>query len=207
MLRLCVLVSSAVLASACLPQVGPLLDGGAGGGSASGGGTSSGGGGAAASCGNGARDGDETDVDCGGACAPCAVGLQCAAAPDCASGLCTAARCATPTDVCSGFSACPSYLDLTGAGTATIRFPLGGDRYSPPCVRVRFGQTVSFEGSDFGSHPLSQSCGPVANVLERRSGTRFTVTMNAAIGTFGYYCTQHGQRSGSGMAGAIEVVR
>jgi plastocyanin len=160
-----------------------------------------------ASCSNGLRDGDETDIDCGGACAPCAVGLQCAAAPDCASGLCTAGRCATPTGVCTTFSACSTFLDLADAGTATIRFPVGGNRYSPPCVRVHFGQTVIFEGGDFGNHPLTQSCGPVANVLQSRSGNRFTVSMGSALGKFGFFCNQHGQRSGSGMAGAIEVVR
>lgn len=43
----------------------------------------------AASCMNGTRDGDETDVDCGGAlCPKCVVGRTCALATDCASASC-----------------------------------------------------------------------------------------------------------------------
>jgi hypothetical protein len=41
------------------------------------------------SCLSGAKDGKETDVDCGGGgCFPCRIGRQCAAAGDCASGIC-----------------------------------------------------------------------------------------------------------------------
>ena len=43
---------------------------------------------APASCANGARDEDESDVDCGGSCAPCAVGGSCREASDCASFTC-----------------------------------------------------------------------------------------------------------------------
>ncbi len=36
-----------------------------------------------ASCNDGTKDGDETDVDCGGACGPCALGAGCAKDQDC----------------------------------------------------------------------------------------------------------------------------
>jgi hypothetical protein len=39
-------------------------------------------------CGNGVKDGTETDVDCGGDCAPCATGKRCATGTDCQSGSC-----------------------------------------------------------------------------------------------------------------------
>jgi cysteine-rich repeat protein len=49
----------------------------------------------AATCSDGARNGDETDVDCGGpACGPCPVGAACAAAADCVSADCVDATCA-----------------------------------------------------------------------------------------------------------------
>lgn len=45
-------------------------------------------------CGNGTRDGDESDRDCGGSCAPCPVDDDCGVATDCLSGVCGAAgRC------------------------------------------------------------------------------------------------------------------
>ena len=39
-------------------------------------------------CGNGARDGDESDTDCGGSCNPCDLGARCDEATDCASRVC-----------------------------------------------------------------------------------------------------------------------
>jgi Concanavalin A-like lectin/glucanases superfamily len=46
-------------------------------------------------CGDGFKDGDETDIDCGGAtCGPCAAGKGCAATADCAAGAqCLLAAC------------------------------------------------------------------------------------------------------------------
>ncbi|HLL52587.1 MAG TPA: kelch repeat-containing protein [Myxococcaceae bacterium] len=40
------------------------------------------------SCTDGVKNGNESDVDCGGACQQCAFGKTCAAAADCASGVC-----------------------------------------------------------------------------------------------------------------------
>ncbi|APR78070.1 Endoglucanase [Minicystis rosea] len=49
------------------------------------------------SCGNGVKDGTETDVDCGGPdCGPCAIGKQCANNGDCAGEACR-------TGVCSAY--------------------------------------------------------------------------------------------------------
>ena len=47
----------------------------------------------AASCRDGVKDGDETDVDCGGSCAPCDVGGECIFPADCASNTCDAGVC------------------------------------------------------------------------------------------------------------------
>lgn len=56
--------------------------------------------GAASSCTDSQRNGSETDVDCGGSCGPCGDTKACAAATDCASGMCMAGSCraATCTD-------------------------------------------------------------------------------------------------------------
>lgn len=57
-----------------------------------------------ADCGDGKRNGDETDIDCGGACPACADGEQCSAPADCESGSCSAG-------VCQGGLALPDCAD------------------------------------------------------------------------------------------------
>ncbi len=51
----------------------------------------------AASCMNGSKDGDETDVDCGGSCIPCTDGKACVAPTDCTNANCNASVCAAPS--------------------------------------------------------------------------------------------------------------
>ncbi|MER2566703.1 MAG: hypothetical protein ABTQ32_38625 [Myxococcaceae bacterium] len=196
--------------ASCLPQVGPPIepDAGvtAGGVSAMDGGST--GGGAAQSCSDTMQNGAETDVDCGGTCGPCALNARCGTALDCDSGLCSGSRCVAPQAVCGNAVRCTSWTDLTDSPSKVVRFPSGNDRYTPACVRVRFGQSVTFQGGDFGSHPMSQACGPVIlPAFEQSSGTSASITFDKALGVFGYFCTHHGSASGSGMAGAIEVVR
>jgi hypothetical protein len=54
----------------------------------------------AASCSDGIRDGDETDVDCGGSCGACGIGGECIFPDDCVSQTCDAGICiACPNDV------------------------------------------------------------------------------------------------------------
>lgn len=193
--------TSLFVALGCLPQVGPPI-----GGDEDAGTTHAHDAGPA--CSNGMKDAPESDVDCGGPCVACATNAACGTALDCAQGVCLAGRCALPASVCrAAFSGCTSFVDLTDAGAPTIRFPVGGDRYSPDCVRVRLGQTVTFSGGDFSAHPLDQACGPVAALITARNGAQLTVTFSSGLGLYGFFCGQHGNASGSGMAGAIEVVR
>jgi len=49
---------------------------------------------APASCTDGVKNGDETDVDCGGSCSPCANGTNCLVNSDCQSGVCSGGTCA-----------------------------------------------------------------------------------------------------------------
>lgn len=131
----------------------------------------------------------------------------CASALACDSGVCAAGRCVAPEDPCGAFAGCTTFTDLTDAAAdRRIVFPRNGDRYQPQCARVRFGQSVTFEG-DFTEHGLASACGPVASGLSASSGTRFTLTFDRALGVFGYHCTKHGEATGTGMAGAIDVVR
>jgi hypothetical protein len=57
----------------------------------------------AATCGDGIRNGAETDIDCGGGtCSRCQTGKMCNIANDCVSGTCTGGQCVTCTlkDLC-----------------------------------------------------------------------------------------------------------
>lgn len=202
----CTAVLSLLLAlGGCLPRVGSALDGG---------GEvelppDGGGGPPPATCFDGQLDGDESDLDCGGRCAPCNGLAACRSSLDCSSGVCAGANCAPPASACAAaFAGCATFVDLTAEPVdRTIHFPLGSESYGPQCARVRFGQTVVFQGGDFSSHPLAQACGPVNNVLLANQGSTLSVTFNRGLGVYGYYCTRHGSASGTGMAGAIEVVR
>ncbi len=169
----------------------------------------SGGGSVAPTCNDKARNGDESDVDCGGSCSPCPNAGLCGTSLDCASGVCVTGHCVTPSFACGAFSGCTNFLDGTAPGAArTIQFPSGNERYVPACLKVRFGQTVTFVGGDFSVHPLTHACRPASSPsLDSSSGQTFSVTFDSALGVYGYYCAQHGSITGAGMSGAIEVVR
>ena len=103
----------------------------------------------------------------------------------------------------ASFAGCAAYDDHTAAAdTRTIVFTTA--MYTPKCMQIKTGQTVTFSG-DFVVHPLMQSCGPAPDVITNGSGTSKTVTF-ATAGDYGYYCTIHGTPSGGGMAGSISVV-
>jgi plastocyanin len=117
----------------------------------------------------------------------------------------TAAGGGTADPGCPGFANCITFVDMTGTSAPVITFPNGSDTYAPKCIRVTAGTTITFSGS-FGSHPLEQECGPASGLLTATTGNSAAFRLDAP-GTYGYYCLQHGSPSGSGMAGAIEVVR
>jgi plastocyanin len=96
--------------------------------------------------------------------------------------------------------------DYTAMTKVTIQF--AGFSYLPPCIRVKTGTVVTFEGN-FGLHPLQG--GTVTNgigvadanspITLTNSGTSAMFTLNIAE-IVSYYCTAH---AGSGMMGAIFV--
>src|SRR5881394_764963 len=75
------------------------------------------------SCGDGVRDGSESDVDCGGdLCAPCAVGNACGMNRDCRSGACEKGTCIA----CAlGFG--PPRLPTGAAPLSVVAADLDGD--------------------------------------------------------------------------------
>jgi plastocyanin len=100
-------------------------------------------------------------------------------------------------------------VDRTAAGASrTITFD-DSLIYTPRCLKIAVGQSVTFSGS-FGNHPLragivrsganpmAQTGNPVPNV---DTGASQMVTF-ATAGDWAYYCTAHQP----GMAGVVYVV-
>ena len=80
--------------------------------------------------------------------------------------------------------------------------------YSPPCLLVAAGQSVTFSGS-FATHPLRAGPAPTASLSGPpgnpipSTNTGMTVTMTfPAAGTWPYHCATH---FASGMAGVVRV--
>jgi plastocyanin len=115
----------------------------------------------------------------------------------------TFAGCASADYAANDFTASPSTA-------AEIQFPVGGLQYSPKCIRVKAGQAVKWTaagGATFADHPLRHA--PTnpdgSKIPDQSTGTTFTETFTVT-GFYGYYCNVHGDPSGAGMSGAIEVV-
>jgi hypothetical protein len=112
--------SSSTTTSSTSTGIGGSGGEGTGGNGGAGGGVGGmGGGGMPETCGNAAKDGDETDIDCGGSCSPCGIGQGCLEGDDCVSKSCKGMLCALPScfdevqnqtesDVdCGGSDGCP----------------------------------------------------------------------------------------------------
>lgn len=122
---------------------------------------------------------------------------------------------ATPTD---GGGAVPRLNDCTaaeyedrsgGADTDRVVRPRGTTGYTPRCLIIRAGQSVTFE-MNFTTHPLVPGIphGPTAGattpnpIARRDSGMTYTVAFPGA-GYFPFYCNVHGH---VGMAGVVRVM-
>lgn len=100
------------------------------------------------------------------------------------------------------------YVDRTGGADDRTVTPRGSTSYSPRCMTIRAGQTVTFSMS-FAAHPLSagvphgSSAGATtpSPILTQRSGSSYAVTF-ASTGYFPFYCTTHGHLN---MAGVVRV--
>ena len=82
-------------------------------------------------CGDGAKDGSETDVDCGGAvCGKCAQGKACTAPADCSNANCVDKFCCDKdAATCSGCQACAAALTAGANGTCSA-VTVGSDPHS-----------------------------------------------------------------------------
>jgi plastocyanin len=100
---------------------------------------------------------------------------------------------------------------MIGMANVTITFPNANSMYTPKCVKVHTGTTVTFSGGDFADHPLTggivvagsampASAGPFTPAIA--TGTSASVTP-AVPGSYPFYCNVHGS---SGMTGALFVV-
>lgn len=104
------------------------------------------------------------------------------------------------------------------AGDSTVRIQYGdpiGLAYSPKCLTISSGQTVTFfgdtaQGANFIVHPLrpggadgtnSGAGAPPNPIAAQNTGSTYTVAFPGA-GTFGYFCQAH---QSMGMYGAIQV--
>jgi hypothetical protein len=144
------------------PGAGGGPAGGAGGGPGGGGAGGAGGGGGEfpnATCADGLRNGDETDVDCGGdACGPCGPRSGCLHDADCSTLSCVAQQCAavTPAPGCSALDpGNPTCADCESNGAETD-VDCGGDS-CPPCA---MGLGCATDADCASGHCAGSTCGP-----------------------------------------------
>jgi plastocyanin len=89
----------------------------------------------------------------------------------------------------------------------TIVFEPAKITYTPKCLKVKVGDTVTFKGA-FVGHPLHQSMrgdhpSPIPMVMD--TGMDQAIKFDKA-GTFAYYCGFHGSTdTGANMAGVVWV--
>jgi plastocyanin len=106
-----------------------------------------------------------------------------------------------------GFDPCASESSYVSNTTQIAFGGALGLNYSPACLKVAAGATVTFSG-DFATHPLTPSTSrttaasnPIASTA---SGTTKSFTF-VTPGFYGYFCLQHGTDEGVAMAGMIWV--
>jgi plastocyanin len=122
-----------------------------------------------------------------------------------AVGLCACGSSTTALNNCTTFS---DHSAATDAREVDFGGTLGLV-YSPACMEIAAGQTVTFSG-DFSTHPLAPGTGPTASGAGSPNNPIATPAPTAATapftfptaGTYPFYCKVH---VGSGMAGVIKV--
>ncbi len=89
----------------------------------------------------------------------------------------------------------PDYVDLSAA--SADRTVVWDFTIKPPCMIVKAGQTVTFNG-DFSAHPITAFNGDSPNPFSTPQGTGSSRTFTfTAAGSFGFHCENHpGQMHG-----------
>jgi hypothetical protein len=111
-------------------------------------------------CGDGIKNGSESDIDCGGNCPRCAHGQGCGSRNDCASAFCTSGACQS----CGASADCPD--DGNGACRCGSLTTGGLACYTPPspgpggnnCALCPAG-TACFFGASIGTIFCAKPCG------------------------------------------------
>ena len=86
-------------------------------------------------CGDGRRDGTESDIDCGGTCATCGVGGACNVDGDCTTGVCDATnRCARASCTDGRRNGTETGIDCGGGGTCATCAVGGGCALDSDCA-------------------------------------------------------------------------
>lgn len=138
----------------------------------------------AASCTDGIKDGNETDVDCGGGtCSTCALGKNCLASSDCQSAYCSGGVCSTPlggngttctsaaqclSGNCVGGICCNTACNggpcMTCAGGTCGNSPVGFACSSPVCNGsvLTTADICNGNGSCVSGSPATINCAPYA---------------------------------------------
>src|SRR5262245_57962594 len=98
------------------------------------------------------------------------------------------------------FPNCPDPAVYATTGTAIT---ITGFSYTPPCLEVIAGTTVSFDASTL--HPLTRSTAGTAGSPIPASSTTPQMVMFPSEGFFPFFCSVHGSETG-GMYGVIHVV-
>jgi plastocyanin len=116
-------------------------------------------------------------------------------------------------EVISDFNGCTiaDYEDHSGvADDRTIGIATMGLSFTPKCLTIQVGQTVTWAGS-LAAHPLGPGnadhpdAGTTPSpIIETSSGQSVEFTFTTA-GTFPYYCEVHSFGDGMGMAGVVHV--
>lgn len=105
-----------------------------------------------------------------------------------------------PDNACPpAFAGCETYVPGTFVG-------FWSGPYEQPCIEVVVGQDITFYGP-WPEHPLQQACG-ASSPLEQAptdDGGTWVISFDTP-GIYGYFCTEHGDATGGGHAGAIRVV-
>lgn len=118
------------------------------------------------------------------------------------------------TDAASGFMAFAPCTTEGAYVSNTTQIAFGGTvgfNYSPACLKIAPGTTVTFTG-DFSTHPLIPSVSrtaPAPNpIVATNPSTQGAPTASftfTAPGFFGYFCGAHGDDQGDDMSGVIWV--
>jgi plastocyanin len=100
---------------------------------------------------------------------------------------------------------CTSFTDLSDpAASRVVQGPSGSGpvQYTPSCMTIKTGQSVTFQEGDFSNHPLEPVNGTMPSPI---TGTSVGTTVTFAfptVGTYGFKCEFHPDI----MFGAINVV-